>query len=119
MICRIHDWVMNLRSRVIGGGDGQEDEEEVLIEQENDEEEEVTEKKGVAGDERNIAVLLFLYVLQVDIWPILSREILTYFCLRASLLAWPPPYRSYSPTKMFVPLTFRYFSGILAYQMCR
>ena len=74
MICRIHDWVMNLRSRVIGGGDGQDDEEEVLIEQENDEEEEVTEKKGVAGDERNIAVLLFLYVLQVDIWPILSRD---------------------------------------------
>ena len=57
---------MNLRSRAIGGAEGQDDEEEVLIEQEEEEEEMVTEKKGVAGDERNIAVLLFLYVLQVD-----------------------------------------------------
>merc|ERR1719447_1071468 len=55
---------MNLRSRVIGGAEEQEEEEEVLIEQEEEEEEMVTEKKGVAGDERNIAVLLFLYVLQ-------------------------------------------------------
>ena len=57
---------MNLRSRVIGGAEEQDEEEEVLIEQEEEEEEEmVAEKKGVAGDERNIAVLLFLYVLQV------------------------------------------------------
>jgi len=54
---------MNLRSRVISGAEEQDDEEEVLIEQE-EEEEMATEKKGVAGDERNIAVLLFLYVLQ-------------------------------------------------------
>ena len=60
---------MNLRSRVIAGPEERDDEEEVLIEQEEQEEErEVmdTGKKGVAGDERNIAVLLFLYVLQVD-----------------------------------------------------
>ena len=64
---QIHDWVMNLRSRAIGGAEGQDEEEEVLIEQEEEEEEQmVTEKKGVAGDERNIAVLLFLYVLQVS-----------------------------------------------------
>ena len=59
---------MNLRSRVIGGAEEQDEEEEVLIEQEEEEEEgeeTVAEKKGVAGDERNIAVLLFLYVLQV------------------------------------------------------
>ena len=49
---------------MIAGAEEQDDEEEVLIEQE--EEEMATEKKGVAGDERNIAVLLFLYVLQVD-----------------------------------------------------
>merc|ERR1719391_1721059 len=58
---------MNLRSRVIGGAEEQDEEEEVLIEQEEEEEEEemvAAEKKGVAGDERNIAVLLFLYVLQ-------------------------------------------------------
>merc|ERR1719365_239480 len=58
---------MNLRSRVIGGAEEQDEEEEVLIEeqeQEEEEEEMVAEKKGVAGDERNIAVLLFLYVLQ-------------------------------------------------------
>ena len=55
---------MNLRSRVIAGAEEQDEEEEVLIEQE-EEEEMATEKKGVAGDERNIAVLLFLYVLQV------------------------------------------------------
>ena len=58
---------MNLRSRVIGGAEEQDEEEEVLIEQEEEEGEMVTEKKGVAGDERNIAVLLFLYVLQVNI----------------------------------------------------
>ena len=65
---QIHDWVMNLRSRVIAGPEERDDEEEVLIEQEEEEEGEEmdTEKKGVAGDERNIAVLLFLYVLQVD-----------------------------------------------------
>ena len=62
---QIHDWDMNLRSRVIAGAEEQDEEEEVLIEQE-EEEEMATEKKGVAGDERNIAVLLFLYVLQVD-----------------------------------------------------
>merc|ERR1719447_2672977 len=55
---------MNLRSRVIGGAEEQDEEEEVLIEQEEEEEEMVAEKKGVAGDEKNIAVLLFLYVLQ-------------------------------------------------------
>ena len=57
---------MNLRSRVIAGAEEQDEEEEVLIEQEEEGEEMATEKKGVAGDERNIAVLLFLYVLQVD-----------------------------------------------------
>ena len=50
---------------MIAGAEEQDDEEEVLIEQE-EEEEMTTEKTGVAGDERNIAVLLFLYVLQVD-----------------------------------------------------
>ena len=58
---------MNLRSRVIAGPEERDDEEEVLIEQQEQEEEMDTEKKGVAGDERNIAVLLFLYVLQVDL----------------------------------------------------
>ena len=65
---------MNLRSRVIAGPEERDDEEEVLIEQEEEEKEEeegevmdTAEKKGVAGDERNIAVLLFLYVLQVDL----------------------------------------------------
>ena len=58
---------MNLRSRVIAGPEERDDEEEVLIEQEEEEGEVMdTGKKGVAGDERNIAVLLFLYVLQVD-----------------------------------------------------
>ena len=58
---------MNLRSRVIAGPEERDDEEEVLIEQEEEEEGVMdTGKKGVAGDERNIAVLLFLYVLQVD-----------------------------------------------------
>ena len=38
-----------------------EEEEAVLIQ-----EEEVTVKSGVKGDERNIAVLLFLYILQVQ-----------------------------------------------------
>ena len=71
LLLQIHDWVMNLRSRVIAGPEERDDEEEVLIEQEEEEEEEEGEqmdtgKKGVAGDERNIAVLLFLYVLQVD-----------------------------------------------------
>ena len=53
---------------MIAGPEERDDEEEVLIEQEEEEEGEVmdTGKKGVAGDERNIAVLLFLYVLQVD-----------------------------------------------------
>merc|ERR1719365_249504 len=58
---------MNLRSRVIGGAEEQDEEEEVLIEQEEEEEEEqemVAEKKGIAGDEKNILVLLFLYILQ-------------------------------------------------------
>ena len=61
---------MNLRSRVIVGPEERDDEEEVLIEQEEEEEEREqmdTGKKGMAGDERNIAVLLFLYVLQVDL----------------------------------------------------
>ena len=63
---------MNLRSRVIAGPEERDDEEEVLIEREEEgeevgEEQMDTEKKGVAGDERNIAVLLFLYVLQVDL----------------------------------------------------
>ena len=53
---------------MIAGPEERDDEEEVLIEQEEEEEREQmdTGKKGVAGDERNIAVLLFLYVLQVD-----------------------------------------------------
>ena len=34
---QIHDWVMNLRSRVIAGAGEQDDEEEVLIEQEEEE----------------------------------------------------------------------------------
>ena len=54
---------------MIAGPEERDDEEEVLIEQEEEEQGEVmdTGKKGVAGDERNIAVLLFLYVLQVDL----------------------------------------------------
>ena len=51
---------------MIAGPEERDDEEEVLIEQEEEEEQMDTGKKGVAGDERNIAVLLFLYVLQVD-----------------------------------------------------
>ena len=55
---------------MIAGPEERDDEEEVLIEREQEEEEGEemdTGKKGVAGDERNIAVLLFLYVLQVDL----------------------------------------------------
>ena len=95
---------MNLRSRVIGGAEEQDEEEEVLIEQEEEEGEMVTEKKGVAGDERNIAVLLFLYVLQVDIRQSqVSDVFLTNSYCRASPLAWLLPSRLYSPTKMSVP----------------
>ena len=87
---------------MIGGAEEQDEEEEVLIEQE-EEGEMVTEKKGVAGDERNIAVLLFLYVLQVDIRQSqVSDVFLTNSCCRASLLAWLLPSRLYSLTKMSV-----------------
>ena len=62
---------MNLRNRSIPDTSASMEEEEVLLVQEEEEEEErgvgrKEEKKGVAGDERNIAVLLFLYILQVN-----------------------------------------------------
>ena len=39
LLLQIHDWAMNLRSRVIAGPEERDDEEEVLIEQEEEEEE--------------------------------------------------------------------------------
>ena len=62
---------MQLRNRSIGDETDMWDEEEALIDPEKEEGEEgarETEdtKKGIAGDERNILVLLFLYVLQVS-----------------------------------------------------
>ena len=59
---------MQLRNRSLADETDMWDEEEALIDQEKEEEgasrDEET-KKGIAGDERNILVLLFLYVLQV------------------------------------------------------
>ena len=61
---------MQLRNRSLADETDMWDEEEALIDQEKEEREEGTSrdeesKKGIAGDERNILVLLFLYVLQV------------------------------------------------------
>ena len=61
---------MQLRNRSLADETDMWDEEEALIDQEKEEEEEEASrdedtKKGIAGDERNILVLLFLYVLQV------------------------------------------------------
>ena len=61
---------MQLRNRSLADETDMWDEEEALIDQEKEEEEEQggrekDAKKGIAGDERNILVLLFLYVLQV------------------------------------------------------
>ena len=60
---------MQLRNRSLGDETDMRDEEEALIDPEEEEEEEGKRdedtKKGIAGDERNILVLLFLYVLQV------------------------------------------------------
>ena len=61
---------MQLRSRNLADDSDMRDEEEALIEDTEDEEVDgggggVEDKKGIAGDERNILVLLFLYVLQV------------------------------------------------------
>ena len=126
---------MNLRSRVIAGAEEQDEEEEVLIEQEEEGEEMATEKKGVAGDERNIAVLLFLYVLQVNnpAWcfkslvpghlpPLNSRTIPSYAimtnsCSRASLLDWLLLSPLFSPTKMLVPIIiFRHIIPIIIFR---
>ena len=95
---------MNLRSRVIVGPEERDDEEEVLIEQEEEEGEvmDTAEKKGVAGDERNIAVLLFLYVLQVDQtarWLCNCLEIHLFRESHSALLLLSP---SFSRTKMLV-----------------
>ena len=91
---------------MIAGPEERDDEEEVLIEQEEEEEEEEeqmeTEKKGVAGDERNIAVLLFLYVLQVDLaarWLCSCLEIYLFRASHSALLLLSP---SFSRTKMLV-----------------
>ena len=60
---------MQLRNRSLADETDMWDEEEALIDQEKEKEEVVSRdeetKKGIAGDERNILVLLFLYVLQV------------------------------------------------------
>ena len=60
---------MQLRNRSLADETDMWDEEEALIDQEKEEEEggsrDEDTKKGIAGDERNILVLLFLYVLQV------------------------------------------------------
>jgi len=58
---------MQLRNRSLGDETDMRDEEEALIDPEEEEEEDKRDediKKGIAGDERNILVLLFLYVLQ-------------------------------------------------------
>ena len=63
---------MQLRNRTLGDETDMWDEEEALIDPEQGEGEEGDgretddTKKGIAGDERNILVLLFLYVLQVS-----------------------------------------------------
>ena len=59
---------MELRNRTIGEDNSpdMEDEEEALIEPDGDVVKNTEDKKsGIAGDERNILVLLFLYILQV------------------------------------------------------
>ena len=58
---------MQLRNRSLADETDMRDEEEALIDQEEEVEDRREEdtKKGIAGDERNILVLLFLYVLQV------------------------------------------------------
>jgi len=58
---------MELRNRTIGDDNSpdMEDEEEALIEPDGDAVKNTEDKKsGIAGDERNILVLLFLYILQ-------------------------------------------------------
>ena len=63
---------MELRNRTIGEeSKNMSEEEEALIEPDVDVrdgsgETVTSEKTGIAGDERNILVLLFLYVLQVN-----------------------------------------------------
>ena len=58
---------MQLRNRSLAEETDMRDEEEALIDPEEEVEDRIEEdtKKGIAGDERNILVLLFLYVLQV------------------------------------------------------
>ena len=60
---------MQLRNRSLADETDMWDEEEALIDQDKEEGEGASRdeetKKGIAGDERNILVLLFLYVLQV------------------------------------------------------
>ena len=61
---------MELRNRTIGEDNSpdMEDEEEALIEPDGDGVKNTNtedNKSGIAGDERNILVLLFLYILQV------------------------------------------------------
>ena len=88
---------------MIAGPEERDDEEEVLIEQEEGEREEMdTGKKGVAGDERNIAVLLFLYVLQVDQTARWLCNCLEIYFFRASHLALLLLSPSFSRTKMLV-----------------
>ena len=90
---------------MIAGPEERDDEEEVLIEQEEQEEEEEqmdTGKKGVAGDERNIAVLLFLYVLQVDQTARWLCNCLEIYLFRESHSALLLLSLSFSRTKMLV-----------------
>ena len=90
---------------MIAGPEERDDEEEVLIEQEEEEEEGEkmdTGKKGVAGDERNIAVLLFLYVLQVDQTARWLCNCFEIHLFRASHSALLLPSPSFSRTKMLV-----------------
>ena len=92
---------------MIAGPEERDDEEEVLIEQQEEEEEGEeekmeTEKKGVAGDERNIAVLLFLYVLQVGQTARLWCNCFEIHLFRASHLALLLLSPSFSRTKMLV-----------------
>ena len=77
---------MELRNRTIGEDNGpeMEDEEEALIEPAGGEGDAVknseNKKSGIAGDERNILVLLFLYILQVRLFQQLSIKLYIYFC---------------------------------------
>ena len=84
---------MQLRNRSLADETVMWDEEEALIDQEKEEEEEGTSrdedtKKGIAGDERNILVLLFLYVLQVCLSKVLFSSLMHCKLFRAFPWAW-------------------------------